>query len=223
MMDFGGSLVVFEGIDGSGKSTQFDMMCTHLAYEGKGFKRIRFPRYDEPSAALLKMYLNGEFGSDPKAVNPYAASAFFMVDRIASYLTDWKDAYEGGGLVVADRYTTSNAVHQGAKMSYHKRETFFKWLYEYEFNLIELPKPNIVIYLDIEAKYAAKRISKRQEKTGSKGDIHEQSIAYLEKCAECGKQAADYYGWKKLDCYDGERERTQDEIHKDVREIFAAL
>ena len=216
-----GKLVVFEGIDGSGKSTQFDMLCTRLADEGRDFRRVRFPRYDEPSSSLVRMYLGGKFGDDPEAVNPYAASSFFTVDRIASFLQDWKSYYEKGGLILTDRYTTSNAIHQGAKMSADKREHYYKWLYEFEFDLAGLPKPDCVIYMDIEAAQAARRLSKRQAETGTSGDIHEQDPDFLEQSAQSGKQAANFYGWHKISCFSEGRERSESEIHDEVLTVLS--
>jgi len=211
-----GTLIVFEGIDGSGKSTQFDMLCTRLGYDAHEFLRIRFPRYDHPSSALVHMYLGGEFGSGPDCVNAYAASTFFTVDRIASYLQDWKEYYDQGGLILTDRYTTSNAIHQGAKLPPGKREAFFRWLYTYEFQLIGLPEPDHVLYMDIDATDAAERLERRQHETGTSGDIHETDISFLELCAHTGRQAADYYGWHKIPCFDGDRARGEFEIHGEI-------
>jgi len=215
-----GKLIVFEGIDGSGKSTQFDLLCAHLKSEGKAFRRLRFPRYDKPSSELIKMYLGGAFGNDPDSVNPYAASSFFTVDRIASYLQDWKAYYEDGGFVLTDRYTTSNAIHQGAKLSSVARENFFRWLYSYEFELVGLPKPDNVIYMDIEAEQSAKRLARRQTETGTKGDIHEQDLNYLALSAQSGRQAADYFGWIKVNCFSGEHEHSEEEIHREVLRVL---
>jgi len=214
-----GKLVVFEGIDGSGKSTQFELLCGRFADEGRDFMRVRFPRYDKPSSALLKMYLDGEFGDDPDAVNAYAASSFYAVDRFASYIQDWRRYYESGGLVLTDRYTTSNALHQGAKMPPESRGHFFKWLYNYEFNLIGLPAPDLVIFMNIEAEQAARRLQYRQAETYTTGDIHEKDKSYLEKCVQCGKQAALLYDWRTVNCIEKERERTEDEIHAEVYNI----
>ena len=106
-----GKLIVIEGTDGSGKSTQFRLLTERLAGEGREFRQLVFPQYAEPSSALIRMYLAGEFGTNPSDVNAYAASTFFAVDRYASYKKVWGKWYEDGGLVVSDRYTTSNAVH----------------------------------------------------------------------------------------------------------------
>jgi len=216
-----GMLIVFEGIDGSGKSTQFELMCERLASESRDFMRVRFPRYDKPSSALVKMYLGGEFGNDPDAVNAYAASSFYAVDRFASYVQDWRDYYIGGGLVLTDRYTTSNALHQGAKLPAGEREQFFRWLYEYEFDKIGLPTPDSVLYLDIEAEQAAQRLARRQEVTGKGGDIHEKDMAYLSLSAESGKQAAALYGWHKISCFSGSRERDEAELHQEVYSLIS--
>jgi len=211
-----GKLIVIEGIDGSGKSTQFELMCRRLEAENKDFFRVIFPRYDKPSSALIKMYLGGDFGSEPSAVNAYAASSFYAVDRYASFKQDWQGYYENGGLVLTDRYTTSNAIHHGAKFSPESREHFFKWLFEYESYLLGLPKPDLVLYMSIDAEVAAERLLQREAKTGKPGDIHETNIAYLKSCVECANHAADYYGWKTIKCLSGGRARAESEIHQDA-------
>jgi len=216
-----GKLVVFEGIDGSGKSTQFDLLCGRFATEGRDFMRIRFPRYDKPSSSLVKMYLDGEFGEEPDAVNAYAASSFFAVDRVASFVQDWRGYYNNGGLVLTDRYTTSNAIHQGAKLAPELREQFFKWLYGYEFDLLGLPAPDLVIFMDIEAKLAARRIHRREKETDTVGDIHEKDAIYLEQCAHCGRQAANIYGWRRISCGEGGRERGKDELHREIYKVVS--
>ena len=216
-----GKLVVFEGVDGSGKSTQMEMLCNRLADEGRDFMRVRFPRYDEPSSALINMYLRGEFGDDPDSVNAYAASSFFAVDRVASFLQDWRGYYEGGGFIITDRYTTSNAIHQGAKIPDGQREVFFKWLYEYEFHYMGLPAPDMVIYMDIESETAARRLKKRQSETGTAGDIHETDISYLEQCVLTGKQASEFYAWQKIASFAVGLEKTVEEIHMEIYNLVS--
>jgi len=218
-----GKLIVFEGMDGSGKSTQYEIMCDRLTAENRDFMRVRFPRYDKPSSALLRMYLGGEFGDDPDAVNAYAASSFFAVDRFASFKQDWSGYYRNGGLILTDRYTTSNAIHQGAKLPQEQRERFFIWLYEYEFDLLGLPAPELVVFLDIEAEQAARRLRSRQAETDTVGDIHENDAPYLKQCALCGKQAAALYNWRKVSCFADEHERTEEEIHSEIYEIISGL
>jgi len=166
------------------------------------------------------MYLEGEFGNDPDAVNAYAASSFFAVDRIASFIMDWRGYYNSGGLVLTDRYTTSNAIHQGAKLSPAQREHFFNWLYEYEFTLIGLPAPDLVIYMDIEAQLAARRLKRRQTETGTSADIHESDDSFLELCAQSGKQAASLLNWRTVSCVADGAERDEDDIHREIMQIL---
>ena len=211
-----GKLIVFEGIDGSGKSTQFEMMCKRLSDEDRQFKRLVFPRYSEPSSALIKMYLGGDFGDNPDSVNAYAASSFYAVDRYASFVQDWREYHEDGGLILTDRYTTSNALHQGAKIAVEHRKQFFKWLYDYEFNLLGLPSPDLVVFMDIEAEFAATRLERRQTETGTNADIHEKDMTYLKNCAESGKQAAIQFGWHSISCINNGIERDTNEIHNEI-------
>jgi dTMP kinase len=218
-----GKLIVFEGIDGSGKSTQFKLMCDRFNNEGVPFTRLTFPQYQEPSSALIKMYLSGEFGENPEAVNPYAASAFFAVDRYASYMKVWREQYYSGGIILTDRYTTSNALHQGSKLPEDRRSDFFSWLYDFEFRLMELPRPDIVIYMDIEAEKAAERIKARQAVTGTAADIHERDLGYLMECARCGSQASEYYGWRKVSCLKNGTVRSELEIHEEIRGILRGI
>ena len=153
-----GKLIVLEGTDGSGKSTQFRLMSQRLSEENREFRHLVFPRYDQESSALIRMYLGGEFGTKPSDVNAYAASAFYAVDRYASYKQDWGPWYEGGGLVLSDRYTTSNAVHQASKESDETRGAYLKWLYEFEYEKLGLPCPDLVIYLDVPTDFTEKLI-----------------------------------------------------------------
>ena len=217
-----GKLIVFEGIDGSGKSTQFELMCDRFTEERRDFMRLRFPRYHKPSSALLKMYLDGEFGEDPDAINAYAASSFFAVDRFASFIQDWRGYYEDGGLILTDRYTTSNALHQGAKLPAQQREEFFRWLYEYEFGLLGLPSPDMVIYMDIDAEQAVLRLRRRQSETGRGGDIHENDLTYLKQCAQSGKQAASLHDWQKIYCVFDGCERDEADLHREIYGIITA-
>ena len=144
-MSMNGKLIVFEGTDGSGKSTQFQTLCDRLDRMGRSYQRLVFPQYDQPSSALIRMYLGGEFGTHPQDVSPYAASAFYAVDRYASWRKVWGEDYQNGGLILADRYTTSNAVHQGAKCSPEERQAFFRWLDEFEHDKLGLPRADLVV------------------------------------------------------------------------------
>jgi len=199
-MSKSGKLIVFEGIDGSGKSVQYRRLCERFRTEGLEFRNIVFPRYDKPSSALVKMYLGGEFGQDPADVNAYAASTFYAVDRFASYATDdWGQFYQQGGIVLTDRYTTSNAVHQGCKLPPEQLPEFFDWLYDLEYHRMGLPKPDAVLYLDVDIETSLSRMNDRRAADGSKADIHEKDAHYLERCLELGHQAAAHYGWNVVD------------------------
>jgi len=211
-----GKLIVLEGIDGSGKSTQFKMLCSKLEETGTEFKRIVFPQYSEPSSALIKMYLGGEFGASPDDVNAYAASTFYAVDRFASYTKTWKSYYAKGGVLLSDRYTTSNAIHQASKVSEGERKAFFDWLYDFEFGLMGLPEPDAVIYMDVPLETAVRQMRKREAETHTKGDIHETDNSYLSKCCECGIQAAEHYGWKKIRCTTDGIMRPAEEISNEI-------
>ena len=160
-----GKLIVLEGTDGSGKSTQFKLLCSRLEAEGRPFRRLVFPQYQQPSSALIRMYLGGEFGSHPSDVNPYAASAFYAVDRYASWKKVWGSWYEGGGLVLSDRYTTSNAVHQTCKLPEAEWEGFIRWLFDFECGKLGLPLPDLVIYLDMPTEKALELLRRREADT----------------------------------------------------------
>ena len=214
-----GKLIVFEGTDGSGKSTQFELLAKRLEAEQIGFQRLRFPQYEEPSSALIRMYLGGAFGDDPEAVNAYAASTFYAVDRYASYQCVWKDYYQGGGLVVSDRYTTSNAVHQGSKVPEGERADFFRWLYDLEYDRMGLPRPDLVVLLDMPVELSEQLMRKREQSTGTHADIHERDEDYLKKCRDVALHAAKYYGWRTVTCAKDGAIRGVEDIHEEVYAI----
>ena len=214
-----GKLIVFEGTDGSGKSTQFELLAKRLEAEQIGFQRLRFPQYEEPSSALIRMYLGGAFGDDPEAVNAYAASTFYAVDRYASYQRVWKDYYQGGGFVVSDRYTTSNAVHQGSKVPEGERAEFFRWLYDLEYDRMGLPRPDLVVLLDMPVELSEQLMRKREQSTGTHADIHERDEDYLKKCCDVALHAAKYYGWRTVSCAKDGAIRGVEDIHEEVYAI----
>ena len=211
-----GKLIVIEGTDGSGKSTQFRLMTEHLQADQVEFKRIVFPRYSEESSALIRMYLGGQFGSNPSDVSAYAASTFYGVDRYASYKMDWGQWYEDGGLVISDRYTTSNAVHQTSKEPADKQAAFLNWLYDFEYDKLGLPAPDLVIYLDVPTDFTEKLLRGREKDTNTKADIHEQDTAYLATCRNVGRMAAKHYGWKIIDCVRDGAMRSMEDIHNEI-------
>ena len=214
-----GKLLVLDGLDGSGKSTQFELLAKRLEAEQIGFQRLRFPQYEEPSSALIRMYLGGAFGDDPEAVNAYAASTFYAVDRYASYQRVWKDYYQGGGFVVSDRYTTSNAVHQGSKEPEGERAEFYRWLYDLEYDRMGLPRPDLVVLLDMPVELSEQLMRKREQSTGTHADIHERDEDYLKKCRDVALHAAKYYGWRTVSCAKDGAIRGVEDIHEEVYAI----
>ncbi len=211
-----GKLVVIEGLDGSGKSTQLDLLYENLKKHGIECRAVSFPDYDNPSSTLVKMYLNGNFGTNPNDVNAYAASVFYTVDRYASYKAKWGEYYENGGTVVSGRYTTSNAVHQASKLSEDKWEDFLSWLYDFEYNKIGIPKPDKVIFLDMPVEVSQKLLTKRYEGDNSKKDIHESDTEYLDRCRKAAVFTANYSGWEIIPCADCGEARSIEDIANDV-------
>lgn len=211
-----GKLIVIEGTDGSGKSTQFELLSKRMETEGKAFHRLRFPRYEQDSSALIRMYLGGAFGTDPNAVSPYAASTFYAVDRYASFVQDWKDYYENGGVLLADRYTTSNAVHQGGKLPVEEQEDFFHWLEDLEYVKMGLPRPDLVLFLDMPIELTRQLMRKREASTNTHADIHEQDLDYLTHCRAAARQAAQSCGWRTVSCARDQQLRSIEDIHEEI-------
>lgn len=218
-----GRLIVFEGTDGSGKATQSRLLCEHLKRENIPYKNINFPRYGQPSAAMVQEYLDGRLGRHPGDVNAYAASLMFSMDRYASYKQDWGPFYEAGGLVIADRYTTSNAVHQASKLPEGERKAFLDWLFDTEYRLLELPKPDLVIYLDMPTEITEKMMRRREAATGTHADIHEQDEAYLKSCRDAAREIVRDCGWTVIRCARDDEPRTVEDIHDEVYRTVRAL
>jgi dTMP kinase len=218
-----GTLIVLEGIDGSGKETQASLLEKKLKEKGREVMHISFPDYESPSSALVKMYLNGDFGKNPEDVNPYAASLFYAVDRFASYRMKWKDFYQKGGIIIADRYTTSNMVHQMTKYEDKKaRKDFLSWLEKTEYEELELPVPDLVILLDIPLGVSENLVKERARQGGSM-DIHEQHLDYLRKCHDAYQELVSLYGWKRIPCTEEGKLRTIEDIGKDVEKAAAEV
>lgn len=216
-----GKLIVIEGTDGSGKSTQFKLLSQRMEQENRSFRHLVFPRYSEESSALIRLYLGGAFGTKPSDVNAYAASAFYAVDRYASYKQDWGPWYEEGGLIISDRYTTSNAVHQASKEEGENQIAFLHWLYDFEYDKLGLPRPDLVIYLDVPTDYTEKMMRSREAETNTKADIHEQDMEYLATCRRTGRTAAEYYGWKIITCVKDGKMRSIEDIHQEIYRLVA--
>lgn len=214
-----GRLIVIEGLDGSGKETQTNLLKDQLNREGFNVKKIEFPRYDSPSSALIKMYLNGDFGSKAGDVSPYVASTFYAVDRYASFKQEWEQFYLEGGIVLADRYTTSNFVHQAGKINDHKeREKFFDWLFEFEYRLYALPVPDKVFFLDVTPQYNEKLMADRNNKfTGdSSKDIHERDASHLRDSYKNALELVERFGWQRIVCIKNDTLRSIKDINSEI-------
>jgi len=209
-----GKIIVFEGVDGSGKSTQYRRLCDKLRAADEEFRNLVFPQYSEPSSALIRMYLGGEFGRNPGDVNAYAASSFFAVDRYASYKKDWEQYYQAGGLIITDRYSTSNAVHQASKLPKEQRVAFLQWLFDYEYGKLGLPEPDLVLFFDVDLSVSLSHLRHREADTNTHADIHEQDSGYLAASIDTARQAAEYCGWKRIDCGTASEPKSIEEIGK---------
>lgn len=215
-----GKLIVIEGLDGSGKATQAKALYEEIQKREKNVMKVSFPDYESQSSALVKMYLAGEFGTDPDSVNPYAASSFYAVDRFASYAKNWKKFYLEGGVVIADRYTTSNAIHQCAKLPEDKWEDFIKWLFEYEYKLIGIPEPYKTVYLRVDPDVSQELMTKRYEGNENKKDIHEANLDYLKRSRRAADFCAKTLGWSVIECIKDGAMRSIEDIHDEIMAII---
>jgi dTMP kinase len=217
-----GILITIDGLDGSGKQTQSEILFDRLKKDGIDTKLVSFPDYDSNSSALVKMYLGGEFSHDPDAVNAYASSSFFAVDRFASFVKDWKSDYEKGSVIIANRYTTANAIHQLTKIEGDKeRKEFLDWLYDFEFNKLSIPSPDLTLFLEVPVEISLDLINKRSAETGREIDIHE-NAGHLKRAYSAALFSAENLGWTTVHCADNGKMRTRediaDEIYKVVKE-----
>ncbi|MGM9540155.1 dTMP kinase [Anaerovibrio sp.] len=216
-----GRLITIEAGDGSGKATQTGALYDRLKGEGYDVVKVEYPDYASDSSALVRMYLGGAFGAKADDVSAYGASAFFAVDRYASYHLKWKEAYERGAVIIADRYTTSNMVHQAVKLQdAAEREAFLDWLWDFEFGRLGLPVPDVVVFLDMPPEVSDRLIAARAEENAARRkDIHEKDSAYLHRCHEAYSTVADKYGWARVQCSADGRVRSIEDIHHDVYNI----
>ena len=211
-----GKLIVIEGLDGCGKSTQLELLPKALSELGIDTRSVSFPDYESDSSALIKMYLGGKFGSNPNDVNPYAASVFYTVDRYASFKANWGEYYNNGGIIISGRYTTSNAIHQTSKLPKEYWEDFLSWLYELEYEKIGIPVPDKVIFLDMPVEVSQKLLSNRYGGDNGKKDIHESDVEYLSNCRKAANFCAEYSHWAKISCAENGEPRSIEEIAKDI-------
>lgn len=215
-----GKLIIFEGLDGSGKGTQTNLLCQALRARGADLRQITFPDYESDSSALVRMYLSGRFGQRPDDVNAYAASTFYAVDRFASYKTNWGEFYRTGGLVVSDRYTTSNAVHQCSKLPPMHWDGFLDWLFDFEYKKMGIPAPDAVVYLSVDVEVSQGLLAARYHGDAAKMDIQEKDTEYLARSRAAAEYCAHKLGWRRIDCTREENGkkimRTPEDIHAEV-------
>lgn len=221
-----GKLIVIDGTDGSGKQTQLEILENKLKEQNIDYKKVSFPNYDSPSSSLVKMYLSGEFGQDAKKISPYIASTFYAADRYATYKKDLEEYYENGGLILADRYTTANMVHQAGKIKDEiERKKFLDWLWNLEFDLYKIPIPTKVFFLDMPPKYTIKLMENRKNKFNNNEikDIHERDTIHLQESYEAACNLVKDYGWVKIDCIKDDRIKTREEIGKEIFDVVKEI
>lgn len=212
-------LIVMEGLDGSGKSTQTALLEEYLKDIGISYRKIKLPDYNSPSSTLVKMYLNGEFGKNADDINAYACGAFYAVDRFASFKLDWSDDYSNNTLILADRYATSNSIYQMEKLDKSEWDEYLNWSADFEYNKIGIPKPDLVVFLDMPVDVSQSLMSSRYNGDESKKDVHEADTAFLNRCRDAALYTAKMQGWAVVKCAEGKTPLSVIEIHNHVRAL----
>ena len=210
------TFIAIDGLDASGKKTQTGLLIDYLQRRGAEYRHLSFPTYHKDYSSLVNLYLGGAFGDNPDTVNAYAASSFFALDRYSSYMLDWKKDYDEGKIIIANRYTTANAVHQLSKLPESEYETFLEWLYNFEFCKLGLPKPDIVLYLSLPPLLSLRLIEKRCAETGAERDIHEKSLSHIESSYKAVLFSSEKLGWNRIECSTGDGIRPALDIHSDI-------
>ena len=212
-----GLFIAIDGLDGSGKGTQSEKLVEYLKSIGKKVRVLSFPMYENESSTFVKMYLDGKLGDKPSDTNAYTASMFFASDRYISYQTDWKkDISDPDTIVVANRYTIANAVHQLSKLPETEWEGFLSWLWDFEFSKLGLPEPDKVVYLELPPRLSLSLVKSRSQTTGQKMDIHEKDTEYMAKCYEAALYSCKKLGWEQIKCYEGDTIRTREDIFEEI-------
>ncbi len=217
-----GKLIVIEGLDGSGKATQSRLLCQRLKEQGRACKKVAFPDYDHESSAFVKLYLSGALGT-AEEVGAYAASTFFAVDRYVSFKLRWGQDYQGDTILVADRYSTSNATHQTTKLPRKQWDEYLDWMEDYEYGKLGLPKPDMVIFLSVPPHISQKLIEGRYHGDNEKKDIHEADLGYLERCYAGAGYVAHRQGWYMLDCAPSGQMLSVEEISEKIWEMVRGI
>ena len=214
-----GKLFVIDGTDASGKQTQFEKLTKRLKEEGVNLKVVSFPNYDSESSSLVKMYLRGDFGQNAQEISPYIASTFYAADRYATFKSGYEEFYNEGGIILADRYTTANMVHQAGKIKdKEEREKFLNWLWDFEFGLYGLPIPTKAFFLNMPTEFAIKLMEARENKITheSKKDIHERDKNHLLDSYNAACELAQKYNWHEVKCVKDDKIRSIEDIHEEI-------
>ena len=215
-----GKLIVIEGLDGSGKTTQTELICKRLAADGIDYRQIKLPDYESDSSILVRKYLAGDFGKNAGDVNAYAASVLYAADRFASFTEKWGEDYRNGKLIFADRYTPANALYQMTKLQKSEWDPFLEWLFDFEYEKIGIPAPDKVIFLDMPVEVSQRLMTSRYGGDESKKDVHEANVEFLNACREAALYAADKYGWSVVECAENGEPLPIETINDKVYEIL---
>lgn len=213
-------LIIIEGLDGSGKSTQTKLVEEYFNKKGIDYKKIKLPNYESKSSTLVNMYLNGDFGKSADDVNAYAAGAFYAVDRFASFKLEWEEDYNSKTVILADRYATSNSIYQMEKLDKSEWDSYLEWSADFEYNKIGIPKPDLVIYLDMPVEISQRLMTKRYDGDENKKDVHESNVEFLQNCRRSALYSADKQGWAVVACSNNNEPLSIEEIHKHIIELI---
>lgn len=205
-------LIVVEGLDGCGKSTQLELLKENF----KNAHFITFPYYNTDSGKIISSYLAGDFHEKDPSISAYSASLMYAVDRYTSYKTHWEALYTSGLPVISARYVTSNAIYQMTKLDRAEWDKYLDWLFDLEYVKLGLPRPDKTIFLDMPVEISQKLLSARYGGDESKKDVHERNVDFLKQCREAARYVGERCGWVIIPCSSGEKPRTVDEIHRDI-------
>lgn len=217
-----GKIIVLEGLDGCGKSTQLDLAFGYLKENKVNCRKVSFPNYDSVSGKLVKQYLDGIVPCEGRD-GAYAASVMYAVDRYVSYASEWGNFFHSGGVVLAGRYTTSNAIYQLTKLPPEEQEYYLNWLCDLEYGKLNLPEPDLVIYLDMPIEVSQQLLDNRYAIEGGQKDIHERNTEFLAECRKSALYAAQRFGWKVIECSDGKYPLPIEDVYDKVCECLRVL
>lgn len=212
-------LIIIEGLDGCGKSTQTALLKEFFEQNKISYRAIKLPDYESPSSTLVRMYLNGDFGKNAVDVNAYAAGAFYAVDRYASFKLDWEKDYNTKDVILADRYATSNSIYQMEKIDEKDWDAYLDWSADFEYEKIGIPSPDAVVFLDMPVEISQKLMTARYDGDEGKKDVHESNVDFLHRCRRSALYAAKKQNWHVVPCSEGNEPRTIDAIKNDIQEI----